>query len=71
MEQAVGDYADPAVMDWLLAGDVAIEFQARRDLLDDADRRLQARITNEGWGRRFLAARNADGSWGERFYQPK
>ncbi|WP_316354283.1 hypothetical protein [Devosia sp.] len=71
MEQAVGDYADPAVMDWLLAGDVAIEFQARRDLLDDADQRLQARITNEGWGRRFLAARNADGSWGERFYQPK
>jgi hypothetical protein len=71
VEQAVGDYADQAVMDWLLAGDVAIEFQARRDLLDHADQRLQARITNEGWGRRFLAARNADGSWGERLYQPK
>ena len=71
MAHALGDYADPAVMDWLLAGDVAVAFQARRDLLDDADQRLQARIASEGWGRRFLVARHADGSWGQRFYQPK
>ncbi|MEO9296595.1 hypothetical protein [Devosia alba] len=71
MTQAVGDYADTAVIDWLLAGDVAIAFQARRDLLDDKDQQLQARIAGEGWGRRFLAARHADGSWGQGFYQPK
>lgn len=71
MVQARTDHADPAVMDWLLAGDVAIAFQARRDLLDDTDKRLQARIAGEGWGRRFLAARHDDGSWGQRFYQPK
>ncbi len=71
MVQSRTDYAEPAVMDWLLAGDVSIAFQARRDLLNDTDKRLQARIAGEGWGRRFLAARHADGSWGQRFYQPK
>jgi hypothetical protein len=60
-----------ATIDWLLAGDVAIAFQARRDLLDDTDRGLQARIATEGWGQRFLAARHGDGTWGQRFYQPK
>ena len=69
--QAVGSGADPEVMDWLLAGDVAIVFQTRRYLLDDTDQRLQARIASEGWGKRFLAARHADGTWGQRFYQPK
>jgi hypothetical protein len=60
-----------AVLDWLLAGDPAIAFQTRRDLLDTPDPALQARIATEGWGARFLAARHADGTWGVRFYQPK
>jgi hypothetical protein len=66
---------DPAardnVLDWLLQGDVAIAYQARRDLLDESDPSLRARIATEGWGARFLAARGADGVWGKRFYEPK
>lgn len=71
MAQGVGEYAGPGVIDWLHAGDVAIAFQARRDLLDVTDHLLQARIASEGWGERFLAARSDDGTWGQRFYQPK
>jgi hypothetical protein len=59
------------VLAWLLGGDVSIRYQVRRDLGGVDDRRLQARIAQEGWGARFLACRNPDGSWGQRFYQPK
>jgi hypothetical protein len=61
----------PDVVDWLLAGDVSIQYQVRRDLLGRDDRQLQARIAGEGWGAQLLACRNADGSWGRGFYQPK
>ncbi len=56
---------------WLLAGDVAIQYQVHRDLLDDDRPDLQVRIATEGWGARFLAARNPNGHWGHSFYQPK
>jgi hypothetical protein len=59
------------VIAWLLAGDVAVEYQARRDLLDDHDLDLQRRIATEGYGARLLAARTPDGHWGDGFYQPK
>ncbi|MGM0588740.1 MAG: hypothetical protein ACQETE_10020 [Bacteroidota bacterium] len=59
---------------WLLEGDVSIQYQAQRDLLD-ADkselRELQQRIPVEGWGARFLQHRKNDGHWGKGFYQPK
>jgi hypothetical protein len=61
---------DP-VVEWLLAGDVAVQYQTRRDLLGDADARLQSRIATEGEGAALLAARGADGHWGRGFYQPK
>jgi hypothetical protein len=60
-----------SVLDWLLAGDVSIRYQTHRDLFDEHRPDLQARIATEGWGARFLAARNPDGSWGRGFYQPK
>ena len=63
--------ARETVLDWLLAGDVSIQYQTRRDLLDEERPDLRARIAREGWGRRFLEARNSDGSWGRGFYQPK
>ena len=59
------------LIDWLLAGDVAIQYQVRRDLLDEERPDLRARIAVEGWGAQFLAARHPDGDWGRGFYQPK
>ncbi len=59
------------LIDWLLAGDVAIKYQSRRDLLGQEDPSLQARISGEGWGARFLAQRQANLHWGRGFYQPK
>jgi len=62
---------EKAIIDWLLAGDPAIQFQTHRDLLGEDRGDIQARIATEGWGKRFLDCRNPNGSWGERFYQPK
>lgn len=59
------------VIDWLMAGDVAIQYQTSRDLLDEERPDLRARIATEGWGARFLAAQNHDGSWGRGYYMPK
>ncbi len=59
------------IIDWLLRGDVSIQYQTHQDLLDTNRPGLQRRIANEGWGARFLSCRNADGSWGRGFYQPK
>ena len=61
------------LIDWLLEGDPAIQYQTRRDLLDQDDAELQARIARQGWGAAFLAQHGAvtPGHWGQRFYQPK
>ena len=59
------------VLDWLLAGDVAIQYQVHRDLLDSERPDLRARIATEGWGARFLQMRQDNGHWGQEYYQPK
>src|SRR5215217_3265666 len=59
------------VLDWLLAGDVAVAYVATRDLLGRDDGDLQSRIATEGIGAALLAARGPDGQWGRGFYQPK
>lgn len=59
------------IIDWLLEGDVAIQYQTRRDLLGEDLPALQERIAQEGWGAAFLQARKETGHWGEGFYQPK
>jgi hypothetical protein len=56
---------------WLLDSDVAIQYQVYRDLLDIERPDLQARISREGWGARFLSYRTNSGHWGRGFYQPK
>lgn len=62
------------LIDWLLEGDVSIQYQVHRDLLA-ADETvlapLQRRMESEGWGAKFLAMQNPDGHWGRGFYQPK
>lgn len=59
------------VINWLLSGDVSIQYQAQRDLLNSDQSRLQNRISREGWGKRLLSRRRNDGHWGRGFYQPK
>jgi hypothetical protein len=62
---------DQQIIDWLLEGDVSIQYQVYRDLLVTDKKKLQARIANEGWGMKILSKRHSNGHWGDRFYQPK
>lgn len=62
---------DQQIMDWLLEGDVSVQYQVWRDLLGSDKKQLQNRIATEGWGAEILSKRNSDGHWGDRFYQPK
>lgn len=59
------------IMDWLLHGDVSIQYQVYRDLLGTERKDLQGKIATEGWGKLLLSRRNSNGHWGDRFYQPK
>ena len=59
------------ILSWLLKGDVAIQYQVHRDLLDNDREDLRKRIAREGWGAEFLSKRHRDGHWGKGFYQPK
>ena len=62
---------DRQLIDWLLDGDVSIQYQVHRDLLATERRDLRERIATEGWGAQFLSFRKKDGHWGRAFYQPK
>lgn len=62
---------DHPLIRWLLEGDVAIQYQVWRDLLDETRPELQARIATEGWGAHLLRLRRPDGHWGQGFYRPK
>jgi len=62
---------DKTLIDWLLEGDVSIQYQVQRDLLGSERPDLRERIATEGWGARFLSFRKPEGHWGQRFYQPK
>ncbi|MBL7804908.1 MAG: hypothetical protein JNL02_14300 [Saprospiraceae bacterium] len=57
--------------EWLLKGDVSIQYQVHRDLLETDKTDLQNRIANEGRGKQFLSKRKPNGHWGDRFYQEK
>jgi hypothetical protein len=55
-----------SAIDWLLAGDPAIRWQALRDLTDappDEVAAERARVEHEGWGARLLALEDPDGLW--------
>jgi hypothetical protein len=58
-------------IDWLLSGDVAIQYQTHRDLLGEERPDLRKLIDKEGWGATFLSKRNPSKHWGQKFYQPK
>ncbi len=59
------------IIEWLLKGDVSIQYQVHRDLLGTDRKDLQDQIESEGWGKQFLSNRKPNGHWGDRFYQPK
>jgi hypothetical protein len=59
------------IINWLLDSDVSLQYQVRRDLLNDKREDLRERIHREGWGFRFLSLQNKDAHWGKGFYQPK
>jgi len=55
-----------SAIDWLLASDPAIRWQAMRDLTDapaDQVAAERARVATQGWGARLLALRREDGLW--------
>ena len=56
-----------SVLEWLLDGDVSIQYQVNRDLLNVNQKNLQQRIATEGWGRILLNERNLNGHWGRGF----
>ena len=63
-----------SIIEWLLTGDVSLQFQTQRDLLEVKSQTieiLQNRIEFEGFGSQFLACQNKDYSWGRGYYQPK
>lgn len=62
---------DKDILNWLLDGDISIQYQVHRDLLGSDRDDLRHRISREGWGAKFLALRSSDGNWGRGYYQPK
>lgn len=69
-------YLEPAeqtsdVVQWLLEGDSAVQYQAWRDVLGEDRPELEQRIPRDGDAAAILAAQNPDGHWGLGFYQPK
>jgi hypothetical protein len=59
------------ILNWLLEGDVSIQYQVYKDLLQVERSDLQKRIQSEGWGKQFLVHQNTDGHWGKSYYNPK
>lgn len=59
------------IIDWLLAGDVSIQYQTYRDLLGKKKPALQKQIATQGWGAALLSKQNPDGHWGKGFYSPR
>jgi len=61
-------------LQWLLEGDVSLQFQTHKTLLHSSREildQLQASIPKEGFGARFLVQQHDNGHWGAYYYQPK
>jgi hypothetical protein len=62
------------IIEWLLDGDISVQYQVHKYLLkSDADilTGFQERIETEGFGGALLSKRGSGGHWGLWFYQPK
>jgi len=61
-------------IEWLLQGDVSIQYLTKKYLLNEDKNeleKLRKRIATEGWGKAFLDQRKETGHWGVDFYLPK
>lgn len=57
---------------WLLKGDVSVQYQTRRDLLDENAEDIRKKIAVEGWGKALFELRDLlSGLWGNGLYGPK
>jgi len=64
---------EPALRDWLLDSDPALQWQVERDLLGAPEstwRSTRARTATEGFGARLLALQDPDGQWAGGAYFP-
>jgi len=62
------------VIDWLMQGDPAIQWQTMRDLLGEPQSKwksVRQRVAKQGWGAELLARRDSAGTWGGGIYLPK
>ncbi|MFA5067871.1 MAG: hypothetical protein WC466_07550 [Candidatus Izemoplasmatales bacterium] len=62
------------IIEWLLKGDVSIQYLTHRDLLCSdlsIQKQLQNRIQTEGFGARYLSMKRPNGHWGVFYYQHK
>jgi hypothetical protein len=59
------------IIEWLLSGDISIQYQVYRDLFGVDRKELKNKIEKEGWAAQFLSLQNQNGHWGTSFYQPK
>ncbi len=59
------------LINWLLKGDVSIQYQTHRDLLGNNREDLRDRISTEGFGKRLLDLQQGDGHWGGGYYHYK
>jgi len=62
------------LIDWLMAGDVSLQYLTGKYLLNMPEAELAAlrkKIAADGWGKAFLDARKPSGHWGRDFYQVK
>ncbi len=63
-----------SILDWLLDGDVSIQYQVHRDLLESDDtilQSLQERIETEGFGKKLIEQKQEAGYIGFGVYGPK
>ncbi len=62
------------IIEWLLSGDPCVRWQVQRDLLDKKPtvyQKEQAKIPDEGWGKKLLSHQDSEGTWGGGLYSPK
>lgn len=66
--------SDDEIVEWLLAGDPAIRWQTKRDLLDTPLAEVEherSLVATEGWGQRLLSLQDNSGTWAGGLYGPK